>query len=117
MQSIHLFTLILTFTYLTNTVSQTNNVLGILLNNRQFALELHRRCNPDDPISSHPISKSATTAVPVPTWRKEWHVNSMDFPCGNNTAPGLKCEVFYDNTPGKEGNWLQITSIELPSWG
>jgi hypothetical protein len=114
MQSILLFTLLLTFTYLTNTVSQTNNVLGILLNNRQFALELHRRCNPDDPISSHP-TKTATTAVR--TWRKEWQVNSMDFPCGNNTAPGLKCEVFHDNTPGKEGKWLQITSIELPSWG
>jgi hypothetical protein len=96
---------------------------GILLSNRQFALELHKRCNPDDPNSESPKfhlkdqSESTYHAIAPPTWIEQWQIDSFDFPCLNNTAPGIECDSFYDNTPGKEGNWLQITSIQLPSIG
>ena len=92
--------------------------LGILRSNRAFALELHRRCNPDDPISEHPKQRrKKDDSIPPPAWRSQWNIESIDFPCLDNTAPGIECEVHYDATPGKVGDWYQITSIQLPSFG
>ena len=44
-------------------------------------------------------------------------LKSDNFPCLNNTAPGITCEIHYDATPGKVGYWYQISSIQLPSFG
>ena len=102
------------------------DVLGILLNNRQFALELHRRCNPDDLASSHPnpappttttATKVGPTETPPTAWRVLWQVDSISFPCLDNTAPGITCLAIHDDTIGREGVWWQITSIVLPSVG
>lgn len=90
---------------------------GINLSNKQFALEFHSRCNPDDPTSSHlKTPKLPTDPETRPAWRLQWEITSVDFPC-KGTAPGITCDAFYDETQGREGVWLFITKIIIPSYG